>query len=200
MEKWIGTRISYLDSREECTMIVYPKRNNWKEAVLFAWVLGYSFVGAYMMYLLFFGMDTIDNSLLEGDVADIKKNQQIYLSVFIAFWAYFEYKVVKGFLWLIKGKELLKITKDELTVKRDVFGYGKANKYFLDNVKNFEIVEHKTFSFGFDYENAFWRQGTNSLIFDANGKSIGFAKKIEPKDANLLMRLMKDRMKKLRKR
>lgn len=199
MEKNIGTRISYFDEKKSCSVIIYPSRKRWKEALLFAWLMAYSFVGIYMMYLLFFGMDTIDNSTLEGDKEEILKNQKIYLSVFIAFWAYFEYKVVRGFLWLIKGKELIRIEGGQIIIKNSIFGYGKAQKYFVDNIKDFSMVEHKTFSFGFDYENAFWRQGTDSLIFSVGGKSVGFAKKVSEKEANLLMRLLKDRIKKLAK-
>jgi hypothetical protein len=199
MEKRIGDRISYIDDKSSCSIVILPKRVRWKEAVLFAWLLAYSFVGLYMIYLLFFGLHTIDNTGIEGNPEEILKNQKIYLTVFIAFWAYFEYKVVRGFLWLVKGKELIKIAGGELIIKQSIFNYGKANKYFIDNVKNFELVEHKSFSFGFDYENAFWRQGTDSLILSVNGKDIGFGKKLNTKDANLLLRLMKDRMKKLSK-
>ncbi len=199
MEKWIGDRISYIDERQHCTIVIHPKRKKWKESILFAWLIGYTLVGVYMIYLLFFGMDTIDNSQLEGDPQEILRNQQLYLTIFIAFWLYFEYKVVRGFLWLISGKELIKISKDELIVKESIFTYGKSHRYFSSNLKSFEMIEQKTFSFGFDYENAFWRKGTNSLIFDINGKSVGFAKKIDEKEANLLMRLIKDRIKKLNK-
>ena len=199
MEKMIGDRISVLDERKLCSIIIYPKRVLWKESILFVWLLAFSIIGVYVLYLLFFGMDTIDNSLFEGDKEEILKGQKIYLLVFAGFWMYFEYKVLKGFLWLVRGKELIRITKEEISIKNDIFGYGKAKKYFTENTTNFELVEHKTVSFGFDYENAFWRQGTDSLIFDINKKSISFAKKIPEKEANLLMRLMKDRIKKLKK-
>jgi len=200
MEKWIGNRINYVDSPKECTIIISPKRSRWKESILFAWLLGYTFVGLYMIYLLFFGMETINNSQIEGDPLENLRNQQIYLAVFIAFWAYFEFKVVKGFLWLVGGKEFIRITKDEFTIKNGYFMYGKAKRYFTENMKRIDLVEHKTFSFGFDYENAFWRQGTDNIIFDYQGKSVGFGKKLEEKEANLLMRLTKDRIKKLGKK
>lgn len=199
MEKTIGQRITYFEDKTACSIIITPLRVRWKEAVLFGWLLAYSIVGLYMMYLLFFGMDTIDNSGIEGDPIETLKNQKIYLTVFIAFWAYFEYKVLRGFLWLVAGKELLRITPTEISIKQSIFGYGKAHKYFTENIKNMGMVEHKSFSFGFDYENAFWRQGTDSLIFSVSGKEVGFAKKIEEKEANLLLRLIKDRIKKLSK-
>ncbi len=200
MEKWIGNRVSYEDTPRQCTIVIQPKRSRWKEAILLAWLLGFTFVGFYMIYMLVWGIDYIDNSLIEGDPTEIKRNQKIYFAVVIAFWAYFEYKVVKGFLWLIGGRELVKITKDEMTIKNSFFGYGKATRHFTENIKNIDLVKHKTFSFGFDYENAFWRQGTDSIVFNSGSKTVGFAKKIEEKNANLLMRLIKDRIKKLRKK
>ena len=89
MEKWIGSRISYVDAPKQCTIIIEPKRNRLKESILFAWLIGYTCVGLIMIYYLLYGMDTIDNSQIEGDPEEVIRNQQIYLIVFLGFWAYF---------------------------------------------------------------------------------------------------------------
>jgi len=196
MEKWIGDRISTFSDKNNTSIIIYPKRERWKEALLIAWVIGFTFVGFYMIYLLFFGLDTIDNSQIKGDPQEILRNQKIYLTVFIGFWAYFEYKVVYGLLWLLFGKELIKIDFEKVLIKNAIFSYGKSKKYFNDNIKKIELIEHKPFSFGFNYENAFWRKGTNSLLFDYLTKTVTFGRKLNEKDAKLLMRFMVDRVKK----
>ena len=199
MEKWIGDRISTFTDKNYTSIIIYPKRERWKEALLLAWVIGFTFVGLYMIFLLFFGLDTIDNSGIKSDPQEVLRNQKIYLSVFIGFWLYFEYKVVYGLLWLLFGKELIKIDGEKLTLKNSIFSLGKAKKYFNDNIKKIELIEQKPFSFGFDYENAFWRKGTDSLIFKYLTKDIAFGKKLNEKDAKLLMRFMVDRVKKYSK-
>jgi hypothetical protein len=196
MEKWIGDRISTFTDKDYTSIIIYPKRERWKEALLLAWVIGFTFVGFYMIFLLLFGLDTIDNSALKDDPNEVLRNQKIYLSVFIAFWVYFEYKVVYGLLWLLFGKELIRIDGEKLSLKNSIFSFGKAKKYFNDNIKKIELIEQKPFSFGFDYENAFWRKGTDSLIFEYLNKTIPFGKKINEKEAKLLMRFMVDRVKK----
>ena len=71
-----------------------------------------------MIYLLFGGLETIDNSGLKGDPKEILRNQKIYVGVFVGFWIYFEYKVVKGWLWVVLGKELIRITKDSIQIKK----------------------------------------------------------------------------------
>ncbi len=197
MEKWIGDRISTFTDKNYTSIIIYPKRERWKEALLFAWVIGFTFVGFYMIYLMLFGgLENIDNSGIKGNPEEVLKNQKIYLSVFIGFWVYFEYKVVYGLLWLMFGKELIKIDRDKLSIKQSIFSIGKSKKYFNDNIKKIELIEQKPFSFGFDYENAFWRKGTDTLLFDYLKKPVSFAKKLNEKDAKLLMRFMVDRVKK----
>lgn len=197
MEKMIGDRISTLTEKQQTSIIIYPSRKRWKEAVLFAWVVAFSVVGIYMIYLLIGGgLEKIDNSGIEGDPAQVLKDQKIYVGVFVGFWLYFEYKVVKGLLWITLGKELIKISNDSLILKNSILSYGKSTSYFFENIKGLGLVQHEKLSFGFDYENAFWRKGTDSLIFDHRSKPISFGRKLNEKDARLLHRFIVDRIKK----
>lgn len=197
MEKSIGDRISTYTEKEFTSIIVYPKRVRWKEAVLFAWVIAFSIIGFYMIYLLIGGgLEKIDNTGIEGDPDEILRNQKIYLGVFVGFWIYFEYKVVKGLLWLTMGKELIKISKDSLSIKNSILSYGKSTSYFFENIKGMGLVQHEKLSFGFDYENAFWRKGTDSIIFDHRAKPVSFGRKLNEQDSRLLHRFIIDRIKK----
>ena len=197
MEKLIGDRISTYTEKEFTSIIVYPKRTRWKETVLFTWVIAFSIIGFYMIYLLIGGgLEKIDNTGLEGDSAEILKNQKIYLGVFVGFWIYFEYKVVKGLLWLTLGKEMIKISKDTLNIKNSIMSYGKSNSYFFENIKGMGLVQHEKLSFGFDYENAFWRKGTDSIIFEHRAKAVSFGRKLDEKESRLLHRFIIDRIKK----
>lgn len=196
MEKLIGERITTYTDKEYTSIIVYPKRTRWKEALLFAWVMAFSAIGFYMIYLLFGGIDTIDNTGLQGDSEEILRNQKIYVGVFVGFWLYFEYKVVKGLLWVVFGKELIRITTDSINIKNSILSYGKSYRYFYENLKGMDLVKHERLSFGFDYENAFWRKGSNSIIFEHRGKSVSFGRKLDEKDSRLLFRFIQDRMKK----
>jgi hypothetical protein len=197
MEKLIGDRISTYTEKEFTSIIVYPKRTRWKETVLFTWVIAFSIIGFYMIYLLIGGgLEKIDNTGLEGDSVEILKNQKIYLGVFVGFWIYFEYKVVKGLLWLTLGKEMIKISKDTLSIKNSIISYGKSNSYFFENIKGMGLVQHEKLSFGFDYENAFWRKGTDSIIFEHRAKAVSFGRKLDEKESRLLHRFIIDRIKK----
>ncbi len=196
MEKLIGDRISTYITKEYTSIIITPKRKRWKEALLFAWTIGFSIVGFYMIYLLSGGLDSIDNSGLEGNPEEILRNQKIYVGVFVGFWIYFEYKVVKGLLWVVLGKELIRIDGDSLNIKNSILSYGKSKRFFFENIKKMDLIEHEKLSFGFDYENAFWRKGTDSIVFEHRGKTESFGRKLDEKNARLLSRFILDRVKK----
>mgnify|MGYP001007668358 FL=1 len=95
---------------------------------------------------------------------------------------------------------MIKIDSDAVFIKNSILTYGKSNRYFHENIKKMELIEHKEFSFGFDYENAFWRKGTDSIIFDHKTKSVSFGRKLDAQTARLLLRFIGDRQKKMVKK
>jgi hypothetical protein len=198
MTKWIGDRISFEDHNNVTTIVILPKRVLWKEILLMIWVLSFTFVGLSMIYLVLTNFGSLDYT--EPVPQETKDDQLIYGIVFIGFWAYFEYKTVKSLLWYRYGKELIKINDTDLTIKKAILTYGKANRYLFENIKNFQMRKDEATSFGAFFENAFWSLGTDSLIFNYFKKAITFGRRLDEKSTRLLIRLIDDRVKKQLKR
>lgn len=198
MGKWIGDRISTEDQPDSTTIVILPKIQRWKEWLLTLWVVGFTFIGAVMIYLLLGGIYSLQ--VVGDNVEDIRDQQLVYTIVFLGFWAYFEYKVVKALLWYKFGKELIKINRDALWIKRSVLSYGKSQQYFFENIKNFHQIKHDDTGFAQFFENAYWSLGTDALAFDYFTKGKSFGRKLDEKTAKLLIRFMDDRIKTLRKK
>ena len=195
MAKWIGDRISTEDHEKKTTIVILPKRVKWKEILLILWVIGFSFAGFYMIYLLFFGgMDQL--AVGENFDEEIRRQQQIYLAIFIAFWAYFEYLTVKAVLWYLYGKELLMIDTEALSVKKSIFGYGRAHRYFFENIKKMRFEKADQTSLNNFLTNAYWSLGTENIRFEYHGKEKSFGRRVEQKEGKLLLRFINDRIKK----
>lgn len=198
MVNWIGDRISVQDMDHITTIVINPLRVWWKEILLTLWVTGFTFVGLVMIYMLM-----TDFASLQYDVAptdDDIRNQVIYAIVFLSFWAYFEYKTLKALLWYRFGKELLRIDGDGLTLKKSILSYGKANRYFFENMKAFQQRVEEETSFSNFFENAYWAMGSDAIVFNHYKKIISFGRRVDDKSARLLVRLIDDRIKKQIKR
>ncbi len=198
MVNWIGDRISVQDQDHITTIMINPVRVWWKEILLTLWVTGFTFVGLVMIYML-----TTDFASLQYDVAptdDDIRNQVIYAIVFLSFWAYFEYKILKALLWYRFGKELIRIDGDGFTLKKSILSYGKANRFFFENMKEFQQRVEEETSFSNFFENAYWAMGSDAIVFNHYKKIISFGRRVDDKSARLLVRLIDDRIKKQIKR
>ena len=198
MVNWIGDRISIQDKDQITTIVIEPVRVWWKEIFLTLWVAGFTFVGLVMIYMLM-----TDFSSLQYDVAQTNediRNQIIYAVVFLSFWAYFEYKTLKALLWYRFGKELVRIDGDGFTLKKSILSYGKANRFFFENMKDFQQRIEEETSFSNFFENAYWAMGSDAIVFNHQKKKISFGRRVDSKSARLLVRLIDDRIKKQIKR
>ncbi|MCG8573970.1 MAG: hypothetical protein MI810_03735 [Flavobacteriales bacterium] len=198
MAKWIGDRISTEDHPNDTTIIIYPIKKRVREILLTAWVLSFTLVGLYLIYILSTGVENLNAP--EDWTEEDYRNQKVYLIVFIGFWAYFEYKTLKALLWYKFGKELIRIDTEALHVKRSIFSYGKSHRFFFENIKEFGAQERNETSFGQYFENAYWTVGTDAIGFKHFGKSKSFGRKLDEKSTRLLIRFIDDRIKKLRKK
>lgn len=198
MVKQIGDRISMEDHDKSTTVVILPKRVLWKDILLMSWVVGFSIAGFYVIYLLFFGGI---NSLEVGENfdQDIREQQIIYLAIFVGFWIYFEYLTVRTTLWYLFGKELIMIDSEAVLVKRSILSYGKASRFFFDHIKKLRYEKEDSTSMNQFLSNAYWAMGLDVYRLDYKDKTKSFGRRIDEKDAKLLLRFLNDRIKKRKK-
>lgn len=177
--KRIGKRISYVDNKENTTIVIHPENIGWKNSLLLAWLTVWLFVGVYVCYEI---------------TQDYSREIKLTLVIFMSFWLYFAYKVGKAVLWQFYGKELIKIDGIHLTYKKSILSYGKAKSFFLDNIHKLRTEEIKNTSLRYQFESSIWVVGGERLSFDNMGKSHFFGRKLDEQDANLLFKLISKRL------
>ena len=178
--KKIGERITFEDHKGYTTIIISPPSVDWKNAMLFGWVLAWSYVGIYIIYNFAAGL--------------FNQDQKIYFGAFMVFWFYFEFRSIKSLLWIRYGKEMMKIDDQYLVFKKSIKTYGKAHKYFLENVKKFSTIENNESKFIKAFENSYWELGKETMQFEAMGKTIKFGRKLNEQDVKLLFKVIEKRL------
>lgn len=178
--KKIGERITFEDHKDYTTVVIKPPSVDWKNAILFGWILGWTYVGVYIAYNFIAG--------------NFDKDQQIYFAVTLVFWFYFEYRAVKSLVWIRFGKELMKIDNQYLVFKKSILKYGKAHKYFLENVKKLSTIDRGESKFIKAFENSYWEMGKETMQFEAMGKTIKFGRKLDEQETKLLFKVIEKRL------
>jgi hypothetical protein len=174
--KFIGTRTSFVDDKHKTTIVISPENIFWHKGLMGAWFSMWVVIGVTMVWAL--------------NVMKLTEQEKIIVFVFLVFWAYYAIKVGRALAWILWGKELIKINKDGLTIKKSVKGYGKSTNYFLENIQKIRTVQPKENSLQAVWENSPWVQQGERIEFDYISKTIRFAKKLDQKDTKLLFNLI----------
>lgn len=174
--KWIGKRISFVDSKDKTTIVIVPEKNAFTSAMMGAWLAMWITVGIAMVWSMFH--------------FDLKKEEYLIIGVILLLWTYYLVRVTRQFLWLMWGKEMLKLDTRGLVYKKDVKGYGKAILYFYENMAEIEVNIPKQTSIQYVWEASPWISGGERLQFEYQGKFIRFGRKLEEKEIKQLLQLL----------
>ncbi len=167
-------------------MVVSARLPKGKEALLITWAIAWILCGAYVIYAR--------TELAEDDPL------RQYLLAFLAFWAYFAFKIGRVVLWRTKGFELWRIKDGSLTIKDSILGYGKASTYFVENIQKLGLLNFDETSIKWQLNDSPWVMGGERLGFEYLGKKVIFGKGITDEEARNVLSLLKQALTEERKR
>lgn len=174
--KWIGKNISFVEDSKKITVIIYPEKLNWFKPMMFAWTLMWYAVGGASLWAFL--------------TMKLTQQELVILFVFACFWIYYAQRVTRSLLWLLYGKELIKIDETSMFIKRSIRTYGKSNRYLLENIKKMTVSTPKPHSFQAAWEAAPWMVGGERIHFEYIGKNIKLGLKLNDKDAEILFKYL----------
>ncbi|MDB4088953.1 hypothetical protein N9544_04940 [Flavobacteriales bacterium] len=189
--KYISERISFHRHDEYTTILISTKVDKWKESLLYGWLMLWVLVGIAITYVLITG-----NYLTEATENTSKNQLQLFLIIFLVFWAYYLYKIIRVYTWRKKGVEYFKLNKDALVIKRAFGKIGKAHSYLYSNMEPIKILEQKERSYSSVMQSAFWDIGNERLSFEYHGKSIIFGLQLESIESKKLKEFLNSEIKK----
>lgn len=189
--KWLSPRISFHRHKEDyTTIIISTKVEKWKESLIFGWLSIWTIAGLLIMYFL------ISGNLTKGTITgDNKSQMQLFALIFLVFWAFFEYRVLKVYLWRKKGMEYFKISNGKFVFKKAFGKFGKAKEYLINNMGDIELIPFKENGYARVMSGAFWDIGNQTLLFDYHGQKVMFGAQLDKKEAKSLQRFIKAELK-----
>ena len=81
------------------------------------------------------------------------------------------YKIFRVILWRKFGTEFIKIDQDRFSIKKSIWGFGKAREFLLNNIKNLEMESLKENSYAKVFNDSFWVVGQGTIIINVLKKT-----------------------------
>lgn len=208
----ISERVSILKKDNVFSMVVLPTDKKWKVNLLFVWLLlwtisGVIYIsmyynasneGSFYRYQYNLAYKQNNNQVMVDIQKDIDKNQnkRLFLMGIIAFWAYFEYKVSKTFLFRKFGKEKLWIKNGKLFYQREINKRGKIKEYDPALINEFEILKPNRGDFFVQMQESFWVIGGERLMFRYASKFVRFGLQLSDAEAEKVYKEINKELKK----
>lgn len=174
--KLLSEKVSYLQDGKKLQIVILGKIERWKESLILGWILAWIFCGGIVI-----------NEYIKSDDRDFKT----VLFVFLIFWVYYLWRIVRVFLYRRGGNELILIEDGVMWLKKSFFTFGKSKPYNLNQISDFKPIELKKTSISYNYENGWWVLGGEKLSFMYNGRFVKFAMQIDDNTRDKLYRLIK---------
>ncbi|GAB4200850.1 MAG: hypothetical protein Fur0023_04640 [Bacteroidia bacterium] len=182
--KNISERVSIAESKTSdgkfiWSVVVFPLRDKWKMLGLAAWIIAWTVSG----------LPIIGSYKIASD-----DNQRIFIIIFTFFWVYYEWKMIKVFLWRKWGKERLWY-KDGLFIMEESFLNRKKLQSFrkedVNEVQTEEIDEKNFFDF---VSGSFWSKGKPLIRINVLGKNLYIAHQISNEEGRMIAKALRSKV------
>lgn len=173
--KFIGKRISVVRSKEDIVITITQQIARWQEALLVGWLLAWTFCGAVF---------------IKYAIQTTVFSDRVFFIVCSSLWAYFFVKIIKVFLWRRGGREVIRISKGQLTIMNAYWKRALPEVFYMRNIFKLGIIKRDPGNFLAFLDDSFWIIGGDRVGFSYSGTKIRLGKQLELKDAEMLVRVL----------
>lgn len=167
-------RISIQETEEGKLIKISAYKEEAKQKVLTVWLFAWTLCGIGILSQLF----------LED-----QKELRPMLSVFGAFWLYFEYKAIKVFRWRKSGEEQFLLADETIHYGRTYNNRGFLKPYRKEMINPMRKVDVKDNTFSKVMLDSYWVISGETLAFSVRGKMIFCGLRLHPKEASKIEKL-----------
>jgi hypothetical protein len=178
--KVIGERSSIFTKDNVFSLVILPTGDKKKTNLMFLWLFAWSVSGAIIIANYF----TLSS-----------QSTKLFVIIWIAFWAYFEFKIARVFMWKRFGKEKLWIKNGTLFYKQDINGRGKTKEYDLNLITDLELIPVEASNFADMFNQTFWVKGGERICFTIQSKIVRFGLQLSDDDAKKIIAELKKQLK-----
>lgn len=72
----------------------------------------------------------------------VSLGRNLFMLAWVIFWTTSGLFAITTLLWLLFGEEVVALSDEQLSIKRQIFGIGKTKTFDTDGIKDFRVLPH----------------------------------------------------------
>lgn len=169
-------RIEYREQDSELEVTIKALKDEKKQKMLLLWIVLFSICGVLIFTQFFWDYD---------------QSSKIFFAVYMAFWLFFEFKVIYAYRWRNKGRELIIINQNELILVKEIGKRGITQKFNLNEINDLGKFKNDDNPFLKAMYSSYWNINKYTLSFFSNHLLIPFAIDLLEKESEKLLKKIK---------
>jgi len=151
-----------------------------KQKMLLLWIVLFSLCGIAIISQFFGAYDN---------------GTKVFFGVYVAFWLFFEFKVIYAYRWRKYGLERIIIDDENMILIKEIGKRGITQQVPLNEVVNLRLFESRDTDFVKLMTSSYWNINKYTLAFDFNETMVPFAIDLLPKSSKLILKELKEYIK-----
>lgn len=148
-------------------------KDDTKQKILLVWIVLFSLCGFAILSQFFYDYD---------------KTSQLFFAVYLAFWLFFEFKVIYAFRWRNAGMEKIILNKTKIILIKEIGKRGITQTIKINEISNLRCYEPDELGFIKSINSSYWNINKYSLAFDFENKPVPFAIDLDKNEAKKLLK------------
>jgi len=175
-------RISIDKEVGKLTIIIKAFLDEKKQKMLMVWIVLFSLCGLAIFSQFF---ENYDNGT------------KVFFGVYIAFWLFFEFKVIYAYRWRKLGEEQIIIENNELLLVKTIGKRGITQKFKIEDIKKVSFFKDTNGKFVKSMNESYWNINKYHLMLELESAvtPVPFAIDLENKDAKKILNEIKEAFK-----
>lgn len=174
------SRISIEKTGEKLIIGIKAFSDEKKQKILLLWIVLFSLCGLAIFFQFF---------------EDYDSATKVFFGVYIAFWLFFEFKVIYAYRWRKYGEEQIILENNELALIKTIGKRGITQKFKFDEIKKVDFFKDLNGKFIKSMNESYWNINKYHLVLMLENTKIPFAIDITNKDAKKMISEMRNAMK-----
>ena len=168
----MDNRINIEKSGGKLAVVIKAFYDENKQKMLLAWILMFSLCGLAIVAQFFKEYDS---------------ETKVFFGVYVAFWLFFEFKVISAYRWRKYGEEKLIIDNKQITLIKSIGKRGVTQYYNLDQIKKIDFFNNDGGGFIKSMNSSYWNSNKYHLALYLENSVVPFAIDIVNKDAKHIL-------------
>ena len=168
----MNNRIQIIKEKEKLEILIKAFYDDKKQKMLLVWIVLFSLCGIAILAQFFEGYDA---------------GTKVFFGVYVAFWLFFEFKVIYAYRWRKFGEEKIVIENNQLYLIKTIGKRGVTQCYEKNEIKKIDFHEESAAEFVKSMNTSYWNINKYHLVLVLEKRNVPFALDLEHKDSKQII-------------